>query len=94
MAARRRSAARGPHVEKSNCFDGKRMQMTRKSLPFRAADASGSFVSTLTWLHAAAAGDAPLLVDRKLKLVPDLDGFALPNHLHWLLLPFSKRTVR
>ncbi len=61
--------------------------------PRRAADARASFVTTLTWLHAAAVGDAPLLTDRKLKFLPDLDGFALPNHLHWLLLPFSKRTV-
>ena len=60
----------------------------------RAADTSTLFLDTLPWLHAAAVGEAAMLADRKLKFVPDMDGFALPNALHWLLLPLSKRTVR
>jgi hypothetical protein len=52
------------------------------------------FLDTLPWLHAAAAGKAAMLADRKVKFVPDMDGFALPNALHWLLLPLSKRMVR
>lgn len=35
-----------------------------------------------------------MLADRKVKFAPDMDGYALPNALHWLLLPLSKRTVR
>lgn len=52
------------------------------------------FLDVLPWLHAAAVGDAAMLADRKVKFVPDMDGFALPNALHWLLLPLSKRKVR
>jgi hypothetical protein len=52
------------------------------------------FLDTLPWLHAAAVGDAAMLADRKAKFAPDMDGYALPNALHWLLLPLSTRTVR
>ena len=51
------------------------------------------FLGSLAPLHAAAAGPAPLLRDRRLKLVPAAGGFRLPAHYHWLLLPFSKRKV-
>jgi hypothetical protein len=51
-------------------------------------------VDTLPWLHAAAVGKDAMLADRKVKFDPDMDGYALPNALHWLLLPLSKRTVR
>jgi hypothetical protein len=60
----------------------------------RAADTSSLVLDTLPWLHAAAVGNAAMLADRKVKFAPDMDGYALPNALHWLLLPLSKRTVR
>ena len=52
------------------------------------------FLSSLVALHAAAAGPAQLMHDRRLKLVAAIDGFRLPTFYHWLLLPFSKRRVR
>lgn len=66
---------------------------TQCLLCYRAANTSSLFLDTLPWLHAAAVGDAAMLADRKVKFAPDMDGYALPNALHWLLLPLSKRTV-
>ncbi len=59
----------------------------------RGWDVTDVFLGSLAALHAAAAGPAPLLRDRRLKLVPAVGGFRLPSHYHWLLLPFSKRKV-
>lgn len=36
----------------------------------------------------------PLLLDRRAKLVPAVDGYPLPDFYHWLMLPFSERKVR
>lgn len=35
----------------------------------------------------------PLLLDRRAKLVPSVDGYPMPDFFHWLLLPFSERKV-
>lgn len=51
-------ADRTLHLEKSNCFDGKLMQMTRKSMPFWAADASDSFLTTLAARRRRGRGAA------------------------------------
>ena len=68
-------------------------QQQRRGDKRRGWDVTDVFLGSLAALHAAAAGPAPLLRDRRLKLVPAVGGFRLPSHYHWLLLPFSRRKV-
>lgn len=45
------------------------------------------------WRMMPGGDGPPLLLDRCAKLVPGIDGYPMPDFYHWLLLPFSERTV-
>ena len=45
------------------------------------------------WRMMPGGDGPPLLLDRRAKLVPGIDGYPMPDFYHWLLLPFSERTV-
>ena len=45
------------------------------------------------WRMMPGGDGAPLLLDRRVKLVPGIDGYPMPDFYHWLLLPFSERKV-
>jgi hypothetical protein len=45
------------------------------------------------WRMMPGGDGWPLLLDRRAKLVPGIDGYPMPDFYHWLLLPFSHRKV-
>jgi hypothetical protein len=45
------------------------------------------------WRMMPGGDGLPLLLDRRAKLVPGVDGYPMPDFYHWLLLPFSERKV-